>query len=129
MKRSIALALAAAALLLVSCGRDHADLPTAFMYDPPPTPTNFSAAPGPERCALSWSYPPEAVSSLREFRVYLYYEYYGLLELVGTTTGTTFVHDRLVGNLVYCYAVSAVDTTGLEGWRTESVCALVPTGL
>jgi len=128
MKRSIAFALFSAALLCSSCGTDHANLPTEFVYTAPPTPTNLSAEPGAERCVLSWSYPAEAMPLVREFRVYQYYELYDMLQLVGATADTAFVDTLLVGNLYYCYSVSAVDTTGFEGWRTSAVCAFVTTG-
>ncbi len=126
MKRSIVLMLAAA-VLLAGCGKDHADLPTAFIYTVPPTPTNLAADPGPERCTVSWSYPAEARDLVREFRVYQYYEGYDMVALVGVTADTSFVDTLLVGNLYYCYKVSAVDTTGFEGWRAGEVCAFVPT--
>jgi hypothetical protein len=128
MKRLIAFSLVSAALLCSSCGTDHANLPTEFIYAAPPTPTNLAAAPAPERCALSWSYPAGSMSLVREFRVYQCYEAYGIVQLIGTTADTAFVDSLLVGNLYYCYTVSAVDTTGLEGWRADAVCAFVPTG-
>jgi hypothetical protein len=49
------------------------------------------------------------------------------LVLVGTTRDTAFVDSLLVGNLTYCYEVSAVDTTGFEGFRTSPQCVFVRT--
>ena len=127
MKRFIALVLVSLVVALSSCSEQHADLPTEFAFTPPPTPTNLSAVPGPERCTLSWSYPAEALPLISEFRVYEYYGDYDLLQLVGTTSETTFVDTLLIGNLYYCYKVSAVDANGIEGWRTEDECAFVTT--
>jgi len=126
--RSFALYLLIATVgLCLSCGTDHENLPTGFAYDPPPTPEDVAVVGGHESSTISWSYPVEARGSIREFRVYQYIEAYDIVQLVGMTTGTAFTDSFLVGNLYYCYKVSAVDTTGFEGWRTPSVCAFVRT--
>lgn len=117
--------LAAVAALCISCSEEHQDLPTGFAYDPPATPTGLAVTGGKERATITWSYPAGERASVGGFRVYEYYESYDLIELVGTTTDTVFVDSLLIGNLGYCYKVSAVDTAGFEGWRTESVCAFV----
>jgi hypothetical protein len=111
--------------LFVSCGKAHTDLPTSFKYNPPPTPTDLVVTGGVERSSLAWDYPAEAFGALREFRIYYYYAVYEMVELVGTSSGTSFVDSLLVPNLSYCYEVSAVDTTGFEGWRTAAKCAFV----
>ncbi len=118
-------ALGAIAALCISCGEDHRDLPTGFAYDPPPTPVDLVVIGGEELSTIKWSYPAIARASIREFRVYEFFEPYNMLELVGTTADTVFVDSLLIGNLGYCYKVSAVDTSGFEGWRTRSVCAFV----
>ncbi len=115
-------------IIFASCGKDHEGLPTSFQYDPPPTPTNFEVTAGIESAHLSWSYPPEGFAALREFRVYYYYSLYDMLQLIGTTEETTYTDTLLIGNVEYCYVVSAVDTTGLEGWRTASTCVTVSSG-
>ncbi|MCX5752602.1 MAG: hypothetical protein NTW97_03015 [Candidatus Krumholzibacteria bacterium] len=115
----------AIAALCISCGKDHRDLPTSFIYDPPPTPTNFVVTGGEEMSTITWSYPAPARASIREFRVYEYIESYNMMTLIDTTTDTVFVDSLLIGNLQYCYKVSAVDTSGLEGWRTDKACAFV----
>lgn len=117
--------LGVVAALYISCGKDHQDLPTGFAYDPPSTPTNLVVTGGAELSTIKWSFPAIARASIREFRVYEYYEAYDMIELIGTTTDTVFVDSLLIGNLAYCYKVSAVDTSGFEGWRTGSVCAFV----
>jgi hypothetical protein len=117
--------LAATVALCHSCSTDHRDLPTGFAYDPPPTPTDVVATGEEESSRISWSYPAAARASIGEFRVYQYLEAYDLLQIVGTTTDTVFVDSLLIGNVMYCYKVSAVDTAGFEGWRTASVCAFV----
>ena len=38
-----------------------------------------------------------------------------MIQLIGTTTDTVFVDSLLIGNLGYCYKVSAVDTVGFRG--------------
>ena len=96
-----------------------------FEYVPPPTPANVTAAGGEEQSVVSWSYPDDARASVGEFNVYQYFPPYDVLELIGTTTDTFYVDSLLIGNLNYCYKVSAVDTTGLEGWRSAAVCVFV----
>lgn len=122
--------LISAILLMVitaGCSKDHSDLPTGFIYDPPSVPTDLDVTGGAELASLSWDFPGEELDEISEFRIYYYYEYYGIQELIGTTTETSYVDSFLVGNLQYCYQVSAVDSTGLEGYRTEAECAFVGT--
>ena len=113
------------AALYISCGKDHRDLPTGFVYVPPTTPTNLVVIGGEEMSTITWSYPAIELASIREFRIYEYIESYDMIQLIGTTTDTVFVDSLLIGNLGYCYKVSAVDAPGFEGWRTGSVCAFV----
>jgi hypothetical protein len=115
----------AIAALCISCGKDHRDLPTGFAYDPPATPTNLVVVGGEEMSTITWSYPASELAAISEFRVYEYIESYDIIQLIGTTTDTVFVDSLLIGNLGYCYEVSAVDASGFEGWRTGSVCAFV----
>lgn len=112
----------------VSCGKDHEGLPTGFVYDPPPTPGDFCATAGVEQVQLSWSYPVGSLPAIQEFRIYYYYSLYDMVELVGTTADTEYTDTRLIGNVEYCYRVSAVDTSGLEGYRTESACVTTLSG-
>jgi hypothetical protein len=124
--RSLAIYMALAAIALcVSCSKDHENLPTSFAFEAPPTPTNVVVTGGHESSTISWSYPSESRPLIEEFRVYQYVESYDAIVFLGTTTDTVFVESLLIGNLYYCYEVSAVDTTGFEGWRTESTCAFV----
>ena len=111
--------------LSLSCGKDHENLPTGFAYDTPPTPENVVVTGGKEECTIRWSYPAAARPSIEEFRVYEYIEAYDMTTLIGTTSDTVFVDSLLIGNLYYCFKISAVDTTGFEGWRTASACAFV----
>ena len=127
MRYFVLMLLAAIAFTCSSCSADHRDLPTSFAYDPPPTPTGLVAAGGEELCTIRWSYPAAARPSIEGFRVYQYFEDYDLLQIIGSTTDTVFVDSLLIGNLTYCYKVSAVDSTGFEGWQTESACAFVKT--
>ncbi len=115
-------------IIIASCGKDHEGLPTSFEYVPPPTPTNFEVTAGVESAHLSWSYTAEGMAVLREFRIYYYYSMYDILELIDTSTDTAYTDSLLIGNVEYCYVVSAVDTTGLEGWRTAKRCVIVLSG-
>ena len=127
MKHLVIVIIVSAIALLSGCSKEHQDLPTSFAFDPPPTPTNFNVVGGPYQAVLTWDYPPEEMGALKEFRIYDYYDVYGVAELIGTTKETSFIVSQLVGNVIYCYRVSAVDTTGLEGHRSETVCAFVGT--
>lgn len=125
MKRTVLMIAFMALALLTACEK-HENLPTAFDYDPPPTPTDFQIEAGEKEATLTWNYPEEAKGSLREYRVYYYYNMpYEMLEFIDTTSVTLFVDSLLISNLPYCYKVSAVDKTGLEGWRTPAECVLV----
>ncbi|HUV36333.1 MAG TPA: fibronectin type III domain-containing protein [Patescibacteria group bacterium] len=128
MIRAMICVVAIALVCFVSCGKDHEGLPTGFDYDPPPTPSDFQATAGVEQAHLSWSYPAESLPTLLEFRVYYYYSIYDMVELVGTTTETEFTDTQLIGNVEYCYRVSAVDTSDFEGWRTAVQCVTVLSG-
>ena len=127
MKDLLLVMVVSVAVLAVGCSEEHKDLPTSFMYDPPSVPLDLQVTGGNQQAVLNWDYPSEEMGTIEEFRVYYYFEGYGLGELVGTTNATNFTDTQLVGNLSYCYQVSAVDTTGLEGYRTETVCVFVAT--
>lgn len=127
MKTLCSFAVAAAlALAAVSCGKDHTGLPTGPEKEALPAPTGVALAPGAEFCRVSWSFPEELRPLVKEFRVYQYFSGYDLVELVGTTADTFCVDAYLIGNLYYCYVVSAVDSSDFEGWRSSPVCAFVP---
>jgi hypothetical protein len=127
MRMWICCALAAFTAVAISCGSEPQSLPTAFEFTPPPTPTNFVVIGGLEQSLLRWHYDADARGSIKEFRVYMYVQPYNTIELIGRTTDTVFVDSLLIGNLIYCYQVSAVDTSGFEGWRTDTACAFVGT--
>jgi hypothetical protein len=125
MLRKIAIALTVvAAAALVSCSNDHGTEPAPFSMEAPPTPTDLSVTAGTEQATLTWDYPPESEGALEEFRVYYYFPVYDAVELAGTTTDMSYVDDHLVGHIEYCYKVSAVDTFGIEGWRTAEECVV-----
>ena len=128
MLKNITIALTVVALaVLVSCSNDHGTEPAPFDVTAPSTPTDLSVTPGSEQATIAWDFPSGEMASLKEFRVYYYFPSYGVVELAVTTTDLTFVDTRLVGNVEYCYKVSAVDTFGMEGWRTGEECALIST--
>ncbi len=117
--------IAAAAAALASCSNEHGTEPGPFEFDAPPMPTNLVVTPGVETATLSWEYPPGRMGELEEFRVYYYFPTFDAVELAGTTTDTVYVDEKLVGNVEYCYKVSAVDTVGMEGWRSGEECAVI----
>jgi len=125
MRRIELIGVIFALLILAACSKKHEGLPTGFKYDPLPAPENLVVTGGSEIANISWSFPAEKMSRVKEFRVYQYIESYNMLQLIGTTTDTTFTDSLLIGNLLYCYKVSAVDTTDFEGWRTNETCAFV----
>ncbi len=125
MRHFIAFCLILFVLLAVSCSKEHTNLPVGFKYDPPETPTDLRVTSEAENAILNWSYPEGMMDSVEEFRVYYYLQGYDLIELIATTTDTTFVDSMLIVNMEYCYKVSAVDTTGFEGYRTDSVCEVI----
>lgn len=128
MLKKILLALTVVAMAaLISCSNDHGTEPAPFDVDAPPTPTDLSVTPGSEQATVAWDYSAEDMATLEEFRVYYYFPAYNVVELAGTTTDLTFVDTKLVGNVEYCYKVSAVDTFGTEGWRTDEECAVINT--
>jgi fibronectin type 3 domain-containing protein len=127
MKGLLLVMVVSVAVMSVGCSEEHKDLPTSFIYDPPSVPLDLQVTGGNQQAVLNWDYPSEEMEAIEEFRVYYYFEAYGLIELVGTTNATSYTDNQLVGNLTYCYQVSAVDTAGLEGYRTEAVCVFVGT--
>jgi hypothetical protein len=109
-------------VLLAGCSDEHGSSPTAYDYDPLSAPDSLEAEPGVESISLSWSHP----GGYREFIIYFVY-YSGaeaIHQAVDTTSVTTVTVDELVPNLEYCFSVSAVDSSGIEGWRSEEVCAM-----
>ena len=124
-KITIALIVVAAGAF-VSCSNNHGTEPAAFDVDAPQAPTDLSVTPGTEQATITWDYDGD-MGALEEFRVYYYFSAFDVVELAGTTTSTTYSDTRLVGNVEYCYKVSAVDTFGMEGWRTDEDCAVINT--
>jgi len=109
----------------LSCSKEHSDLPTGFEYDPLPAPYNVVVEGGKEEAVISWSFTNDKLDRVKEFRVYQYIEAYDMLQLIGTTSDTTYTDSLLIGNLLYCYKVSAVDSSNFEGWRSGEACAFV----
>ena len=110
---------------LLSCSNEHGTEPGTFDFAAPPTPENVTVVSGVETATISWDYPAGRMGEIEEFRVYYYFPSFAAVELAGTTTGTVYVDTKLVGNVEYCYKVSAVDTLGLEGWRSDEKCIMV----
>ncbi len=123
MKRIARLILIISSILLMSCSVDHGDSPAGFEFTAPDSPTAFTVSPGPNALTLSWEYPGD-LAEVSEFNIYYFYEMYGLEEFVGTASGTSYVDSDLIGNMIYCYKVSAVDLDGNEGLRTETICEM-----
>lgn len=121
----MALILVFSLSVIISCSDEHGDQPSAFYFDAPEMPTGLTVTPGSNQAVLEWSYPAESIDQVSEFRIYYYYELYDLEELIGTSTGTSFTDSDLIGNMVYCYRVSAVNLDDKEGERTAAVCEMV----
>ena len=128
LKKAILATVVIAAAALVSCSDDHGTEPAPFDVSAPDAPTGLTVTSGPASATVEWSFDGDA-GSLEEFRVYYHFQAYGLLELVGTTDPgiLTYTDTGLVGNVEYCYVVSAVDTSGMEGMRTGEECVVAGT--
>lgn len=124
MKRH-ALILLVLALAAASCGDDHGAEPAPFDLAYPPTPVDLTVTAGAGQATIRWSYPAGSRDLIEEFRLYYYVEVYDVVELLATISDTVYVDSQLVGNLEYCYKVSAVDTNGIEGWRSDAACAVI----
>lgn len=107
----------------MSCSADHGDSPAGFDFSAPDSPTDFTVTTSPNELTLEWDYPGD-IAEVSEFRVYYFYEMYGLEEFVGTASGMTYIDEDLIGNMIYCYKVSAVDLDGHEGPRTGTICEM-----
>jgi hypothetical protein len=112
-------------LALSSCGNDHGTEPLPIDTVAPPRPTGLTVTPGPSEAMVQWSHAD--LDLVEEFRIYYYLEVYDQQQFIAATPDTFFLDSLLVGNLEYCYIVSAVDTNGIEGYRTSAECALVET--
>lgn len=125
--RLITIALMTFSLLCTaSCSSDHGDSPAAFEFEVPQTPTGLTvSSPAGFQAHLEWDYPSELMDDISGFNVYIDYGGYYELELIATVMTTSCNVEDLMGNLVYCFRVSAVGLDGLEGWRTDSVCEMV----
>ncbi len=112
-------------LVIISgaCSNEHGDSPAAFLFEAPDPPTELEVTPGENEMTLDWSYPDILMNEVSEFRIY-YYNMYGIWELIGKTKNRSHVHDRLIGDMEYCYKVSAVNLDGNEGWRTKIICEM-----
>jgi hypothetical protein len=127
LKNTMIVLTVVAMAALISCSNDHGTEPAPFDVVAPSSPTDLTVTPGSEQATVAWDYPSEDMATLEEFRVYYYFPAFNVVELAGTTTSLTYVDTRLVGNVEYCYKVSAVDTFGMEGWRTGEECAVINT--
>lgn len=119
----ISVILAALFLLAVTgCSDEHGSSPTSFNYDPLSAPVNLEAEAGAESITLTWTH----TGQYREFYVYLMYHSgtEAVLQPVDTTSSTSSIVGDLVPNLEYCFVVSAVDSSGMEGWRSSEACAV-----
>lgn len=111
------------------CSEEHGVSPTAFDYDALPAPDSLEITPGNWQLTISWEYSPDKADLVDRFLVYRYYltEYGEYLELADTTSNMEYTDGDLVGNVEYCYMVSAVDSNGIEGFRSEKECGFTLT--
>ncbi|MBN1165256.1 MAG: fibronectin type III domain-containing protein [Candidatus Krumholzibacteriota bacterium] len=123
MKRIAVLGLIISTVFTIACSNEHGDSPTAFKYDPPASPTDLTATDGVGEIDLQWNYPPSLMGEISGFIVYYHVAMYGILEPIDTVENvTSFKDENLPYNYRFCYLVSALDTSGLEGWRMGPVC-------
>ena len=87
---------------------------------PPAAPTGVSAAPGStSQINVSWAAATDNIG-VAGYKIYRNNSYYSTVS--GATT-TIFPDSGLTPYTQYCYAVSAVDTSGNESMSSNSVCA------
>lgn len=126
MKKLFIMLMIGTISMMFACSKKHSDLPTGFKYEEAlPAPYNVEVVGGREIATVKWSYDSDKLDRVKEFRVYQYIATYDMLQLVGTTSDTSYVDSFLVGNLLYCYKVSAVDSSDFEGWRSDEECGFV----
>jgi hypothetical protein len=132
MVRQIVLYIVIIAFFLGGCSDDHGTSPASFNYDALSAPDSFKITPGSYSLTLNWHYSSENVALTKEFLIYAVYyteygEYLDPVDTVAANVGQTDYVDtnsRLFGNAEYCYVLSAVDSSGIEGWRTETKCGI-----
>jgi hypothetical protein len=129
MTRRCIFILAALLIIIWGCSDEHGSSPTAFSYEALPAPQNLQLAPGDWEITLSWEYPPEKEPMVENYLVYRYYftEYGEYIEIADTTDSKEYTDSDLIGNVEYCYMVSAVDSNGMEGRRTGIECEYAET--
>ncbi len=130
MLRRISFYVVIILFFLGGCSDEHGTSPTSFEYEALPAPGNFEITSGSYSLTLSWDYSPENIALAKEFFVYVVdpYQYGGNIYPVDTLTvaeyntskGCTF--DKLAANMEFCFVVSAVDLSGIEGRRAEAEC-------
>jgi len=126
MKKAFLMVILITLAMIFACSKKHSDLPTSFKcWGALPAPYNVEVEGGREVATVKWSFDRDKIGYVKEFRVYQYIATYDMLQLVGTTSDTSYVDSFLVGNLLYCYKVSAVDSSDFEGWRSEEECGFV----
>ena len=73
MKALLLVTVVSALLLTAGCTKEHEDLPTSFIYDPPSAPLDLEVTGCNQLALLDWDYPSEEMGRIVEFRVYYYY--------------------------------------------------------
>ncbi len=84
---------------------------------PPPAPTGLAAVPGTNTIELTWEVPPGDVAGYRVYRA----EGSGPLQKIAELNAIPTYSDHAVEHgKTYRYAISAVDSAGREGARSEA---------
>jgi len=130
MLKKISLYAVIVLFLLSGCSDEHGTSPASIEYEALPAPENFEITSANYSLTLSWDYSPNKITLTKEFFVYVVdpNQYGGVIYPVDTLTvadynvskGCTF--DKLAANMEFCFVVSAVDLSGIEGWRAEAEC-------
>ena len=136
MIRNIIFCIVIISFFTGGCSDEHGISPVSFNYNALAAPDSFKVTQGNYSLTLTWHYSSESLALTKEFLIYSdhgrgYFEYISPVDTVDAIDGNTdytAINSMLVPNVEYCYVVSAVDSNGMEGWRTEVKCgvALIP---
>ena len=110
-------------LVFFSCSAEHGDSPAGFSFEAPEAPTGLTLTPGANQLTLEWDYPGDP-ADVSGYVVYYYYDMYGVEEVIDTVTATRYTDSDLIGNMIYCYKVSAIGPGDREGYRSATKCAM-----
>ncbi|MBU0578212.1 Ig-like domain-containing protein [Patescibacteria group bacterium] len=93
----------------------------------PPTVSGVSGAPGDSSVILTWHEVTGHETAIQNYRIYFGNKYDELSQVVETTGAvTSYTLENLVNNTQYFFAVTAVDSKGLESEDKSTIIAVTP---